>query len=140
MIRVTADTNIIISGMIFPHGKPFQLLELAREGKINLSVSVAILDEMSEVLVRKFRFTDEEVAEARRRIRAIARTVTPAVELNVVKEDADDNRILECAVSAGSDYIVSGDKDLLRLGRYDSIGIVSPSDLLDLLNERHRTL
>jgi predicted nucleic acid-binding protein len=47
---------------------------------------------------------------------AIARIVTPGVRLEVIKEDADDNRILECAGAAGSDYIVSGDKDLRRLG------------------------
>ena len=97
MLRVTADTNILISALIFPGGKPFQLLELAREGKIDLTVSEAILDE---------------------------------------KEDPPDNRILECASAAGSDYIVSGDKDLLRLGRYDSIRIVRVAEFLELAQER----
>ena len=73
----------------------------------------------------------------------MARTVTPAVQLDVVWEDPPDNRILECAVSAGSDYIVSGDKDLLRLGRYDAIRILTPSDFLpwgarDLLGSSRR--
>ena len=43
-----------------------------------------------------------------------------------------DNRILECAVAAGSDYIVSGDKDLLRLGSYDAIRILNVADFLAL--------
>lgn len=130
MIRVTADTNILISGMIFPRGKPFQLLELAREGKISLTVSEAILDEMADVLARKFDFPQEAVKEARRRIQAMARTVMPAVQLDVVKEDPPDDRVLECAVSSGADYIVTGDKDLLRLGHYDAIAIVSVADFL----------
>jgi putative PIN family toxin of toxin-antitoxin system len=90
------------------------------------------------LLVRKFKFTAEEVADARRRISAIARTVAPAVQLNVIKEDPDDDKILECAVTAGSDYIVSGDKDLLRLGKYDAITIVSVSDFLNVIAEQGR--
>lgn len=82
MLRVTADTNIVISGLNFPKGKPFQFLELARVGKINLTVSDAILD---------------EIAEARKRITSIARTVKPAVQLEIINEDPPDNRILECA-------------------------------------------
>ena len=48
--------------MVFHGGKQFQLLELARKGKINLTVSEAILDEMADVLARKFKFTAEEIA------------------------------------------------------------------------------
>jgi putative PIN family toxin of toxin-antitoxin system len=132
VIRVTADTNILVSGIIFPRGKPFQLLELAREEKISLTISAAILDEMAEVLSRKFNFPPEAVEEARRRIQTMARTVTPSVRLDVVKEDPPDDRVLECAVSSGADYIVTGDKDLLRLGRYDAIPIVSVADFLEV--------
>jgi hypothetical protein len=132
VLRVTADTNIFISGLIFRSGKPFQLLELAREGKISLTVSEAILDEVGGVLARKFNWPPEDIADARKRITAMARTVQPAVQLDVIKEDPADDRILECASAAGSDYIDSGDKDLLRLGRYDSIRILSVTDFLEL--------
>ena len=74
----------------------------------------------------------EDIAEARTWIARMARTVKPAVQLDVIKEDPPDNRILECAVTAGADYIVTGDNDLLRLGRYDAIRILSLSDFLDL--------
>jgi predicted nucleic acid-binding protein len=66
------------------------------------------------------------------RVIAMAQTVKAAVHLDIIKEDPPDNRILECAVAAGSDLIVTGDKDLLRLKTYDSIGIVTVSDFLDL--------
>jgi putative PIN family toxin of toxin-antitoxin system len=131
VLRVTADTNILISGLNFRRGKPFELLELARTGKINLAVSEAILDEMEDVLRRKFGWNDEDIAEGRKRITAMARTVKPTVRLDVIKEDPDDNKILECA-SSSSDFIVSGDKDLLRLGHYDSIRILNVSDFLAL--------
>jgi uncharacterized protein len=140
VLRVTADTNVIVSGLNFRRGKPFELLELARTGKISLTVSEAILDEVEDVLQRKFAFTQEEAADARRRVEAITRTVKPTVQLDVIKEDPPDNRILECAVSSGADYIVSGDKDLLRLGRYDSIRILNVSDILDIIRSQSQSL
>jgi hypothetical protein len=54
---------------------------------------------------------------------AIARIVTPGVRLEVIKEDADDNRILECAGAAGSDYIVR--RQGLAAARYDSMRILT---------------
>jgi putative PIN family toxin of toxin-antitoxin system len=93
---------------------------------------LAILDEMADVLVRKFDACRKEISDATAIVRAAARTVTPAVEIDVIKDDAVDNRILECAVSAGADYIVTGDKDLLRLGSCDSIQIVKVSDFLKI--------
>jgi predicted nucleic acid-binding protein len=69
-----------------------------------------------------------DIQEARNQISAFAQEVTPAVRLDVVKEDPADNRMLECAVSAGAEYIVTGDQDLLRLGRYDEIRIVRVAD------------
>jgi putative PIN family toxin of toxin-antitoxin system len=88
---------------------------------------------MTEVLVRKFGAAPENVAEALGIISHATRSVVPVVLLDVIKEDPPDNRFLECAVSAGSDYIITGDKDLLRLGRHDSIRILNVSDFLDLL-------
>jgi putative PIN family toxin of toxin-antitoxin system len=132
VLRVTADTNIFISGLNFRRGKPFQFLELALAGKIDLTVSEAILDEVSDVLARKFDFSPEDLRDARTWIIAMSRTVSPTVRLDVIREDPPDNRILECAVSARSDYLVTGDNDLLRLGWYESLRIVSVSDFLTL--------
>ena len=81
MLRVTADTNIFISALNFRGGKPFQFLELARAGRISLTVSNPILDDVADVLARKFDFTAEDVANARYHIRAMARTVIPSVHL-----------------------------------------------------------
>jgi len=132
VLKVTADSNVLVSGLVFKRGKPHQLLQKALNGEINLTVSKAIIDEVADVLGRKFNASPEEIAMAQSIIADAARTVRPAVQLYVIKEDPDDNRILECAVSAGSDYIVSGDKDLLRLKRYDAIRILSVSGFLEI--------
>ena len=122
------------------HQNPFQVLELAREGKINLTVSEPILAEMPDVLRRKFGWPEERIAKGREWITDMAKIVTPAVQLQVVKEDPADDRILECAVTAGSDFIVSGDKDLLRLARYDSIRIVNAADFLGAFQSTSKAL
>lgn len=132
MIKVTADTNVLVSGLTY-RGKPFELLRLALEGEISLTTSQPIIDETVSVLARKFSTPPQEIEEAKSLIHEAARTVRPAVELSVIKEDPPDNRILECAVSAGSDYIVTGDKDLLRLRQYAGIQIVNVSDFLGIL-------
>src|SRR5262245_19763423 len=94
-------------------------------------MSEPILTEVERVLQRKFGWPPEDIAEARRRLQAMARAVTPAVQLDVIAEDPPDNRVLECAVSSSSDFFITGDKDLLRLGRYDAICIVSVADFLE---------
>jgi putative PIN family toxin of toxin-antitoxin system len=123
LLRVTADTNIYISGPVYRRGKPYQFLQLALSGGIELAISQPIIDEIVDVLSRKFGMSQEDIAEAREIVRDAAR-------LDVIKKDPSDNRILECAVAAGSDYIISGDKDLARLGQYGSIFILSVSEFL----------
>jgi predicted nucleic acid-binding protein len=54
----------------------------------------------------------------------------PTEALDVVKDDPDDNRIVECAVASGSDCIVTGDNHLLRLGEYAGIKMVRVGDFL----------
>jgi putative PIN family toxin of toxin-antitoxin system len=50
VLRITIDTNVLISALVFPSGKPFQLLEMAREGKVLLGISAPILAEVEDVL------------------------------------------------------------------------------------------
>jgi uncharacterized protein len=106
------------------------LLDLARSGTVRLAVSDSILDEIADVLGRKFGWPQEDIEDAKLQIGGFAQKVTPTVMLDVVKDDPDDNRILECALTAGSEYVITGDKDLLRLGSYSSIRILSVADFL----------
>ena len=140
MLRVTADSNIYISGLMSRKGNPYEFLQLARAGKIRLAVSEAILDEVAEVLERKFGWPLEDIADARQQIEQFAQKVRPSVTLDAVKDDPDDNRILECGSAAGSDYIVSGDNHLLKLERYDSMRILNVSDFLEVAQGQERKL
>ena len=63
MIPATVDTNILISGLVYRRGKPHDLLQQALTGEISLTISQPIVDEMADVLARKFGATLEEIAE-----------------------------------------------------------------------------
>jgi len=129
MIRVTADSNIYISALNFG-GPPDELLTLARAGWIVVAVSDPILDEISHVLRDKFAWTEDAIQLARSNILDWAQHVVPAERVNAIDEDPTDNRILECAVASLSDYLVTGDKHLLRIGEFAGVKVVTPSDFL----------
>jgi uncharacterized protein len=129
VIRVTADSNIYISALLFG-GPPDDVLTLAREGKIHLTISDDILTEVSRVLTEKFGWTAQAVSLARERIADFTEKVNPTQRVDVVKEDPTDNRILECAQEGRSEYLVTRDKHLLKLKEFGPTKIVLAADFL----------
>jgi len=128
---VTADTNIYISALNFG-GPPDKVLDLARAGEIKLSISDDIMNEILRVLREKFRWTDEAVKLAKERIGDFTVRVEPTQKVDAIKEDPTDDRILECAMASGSEYLVTGDRHLLKLGQYAGTKIVGPADFLEI--------
>ena len=138
MLRVTADTNIIVSGLNFP-GKPRSFLAAAESGVVRLCVSSAILKEVAEVLQpEKFGWSAADAKEAINWISQIADLVEPTEAVHVIEDDPSDNRILECAAAAKSDYIVSGDTHLLRLRSFGGKPVLVVSEFLEILQTRPR--
>ena len=135
MDRATADSNIWVSGLNW-YGKPHELLNLARDGKIELAISDAILDEFSRILHDKLEWSDDRLNSMRAEVATFTKRVSSPETLDVVKADPDDNRILECAVAAGSDVIVTGDAHLLRRGAYRGIKIMKVADFLGQARDR----
>ena len=129
MDRATADSNIWVSGLNW-YGKPHELLNLARDGTIELAISDAILDEFSRILHDKLEWSDDRLNSMRAEVATFTKRVSSTETLEVVKADSDDNRILECAVAAGSDVIVTGDAHLLQLGVYRGIRIMKAAEFL----------
>jgi putative PIN family toxin of toxin-antitoxin system len=119
-----------VSGLLFG-GQGGELLEHAQAKEIELFISTAILEEILSVISRpRFRRTPEQVAEARMLIEAMTQRAEPELKLQVVKDDPSDDKILECAVAAGADLIVSGDKHLLKLKEHAGIPIVRLTDFV----------
>ncbi len=134
MLSVTADTNIYISALNFG-GLPRRFLNLVEAGgPIRLAISDAIVVEICEVLRReKFCWPEAELLKAQRQISRFTEHVTPVETLAVIAVDPADNRILECAAAAQSDYIVTGDDHLLRLRRYNKTRILKVADFMEIL-------
>ena len=132
-LEVTADSNIYISALVFA-GRPLQFLDAARAGVFRLAISDALLAEIHRVLYEKFRWPQEDLDEAAATLADFTVLVHPDQTIDAVPEDPDDNRALECAVAAGSRYIVTGDGDLLRLGQYDGIRIMRVADFMQLVS------
>jgi putative PIN family toxin of toxin-antitoxin system len=131
VLRVTADSNIYISALHFG-GPPDDFLNLARAGSIHLTISDEIIEEVTRVLLVKFHWSPEAVALFRERVADFTERVTPTQKLNVIREDPPDNRILECAVEGKSEYLVTRDNDLLRLGCYQGTKIIKVADFLGI--------
>ena len=106
-----------------------RLLHLAIDGEIEIAISEPILGETIRVLREKFAWPPYGLHDAGLRLRRIARIVEPKIRLSVL-DDEPDNRILECATEAESDYIVTEDKAMLRLGQHEGIKIVRARDFL----------
>jgi putative PIN family toxin of toxin-antitoxin system len=127
--RVVADTNVLVSALQFG-GKPKQLLDLAVDGQVELAVSTEIVAETLRVLGQKFDRGSEWLTEADRQLRVIARIVAPTETIEAIEADPTDDRILECAVAAGAEVIVSGDAHLLTLGTFRGIRIQRVAEFL----------
>jgi len=94
-------------------------------------VSDQILHEVERILQQKFQWPEHRARQARLDILDFAVHVMPDERLEAVEEDPDDNCILECALTGRSDYLISGDNHLLRLGSFKNIPIVKVTDFLE---------
>ena len=129
-MRVVADTNVFISALMFG-GLPGIFLDLALRRRFTLVTSKVILDELNEKLRGKFDISERDALTIRAKLEGNADMADPNFELNAVPDDPDDNRILECAVAGKADFIVSGDRHLLRIESHDGIAIVSVRQFLE---------
>lgn len=134
MLKVVLDTNILISAILFG-GKPRQILEKAIRGEIRLCLSQPILEELKGVLQRsKFDYSPEMIQVIFTELTGIADFVNPSETIDVMNEDPDDNRILECALEAKASYVVTGDFHLLKLIRYRNIEVLNADAFLEKLS------
>ena len=129
-MRVVFDTNILVSALVFPGGQGEAALRRIIEEIDQLVLSRPILEELLDVLGRKFARDAEELAHVAVYLSDIATIVAPKQRIRAVK-DEPDNRILECAVSGHAAVIVTGDKVLLTLKRYEEIRLLTLPDYLE---------
>lgn len=130
MLKIVLDTNIYISAILFG-GKPKKILELINEVKIHSFVSPEILLEINQVLRRKkFGFSFQEANEIIKEIEITSKITYPDREYYAVERDKKDNIIIDCAMKAEVDTIITGDSGLLDMIDFRGIKILKPAKFL----------
>jgi putative PIN family toxin of toxin-antitoxin system len=130
---VVLDTNIVASATYW-RGKPGHCLEAWVQGKYDLAISHPILTEYEMVVARlAARYPQKQPTDWLGAIKQAGHLYLPA-PLPASTADPNDEMFIECAVTAGADYLVTGDKGhLLFLKQVGNVLIVSASDFLHLL-------
>jgi putative PIN family toxin of toxin-antitoxin system len=132
-MRVVLDTNVFVSGVFFS-GPPYEILEAWRDKKLELIVSPPILEEYRRVGKKLAdQFSGVDLTPILSLIAAKARVIDSEEPPDPVCDDPDDDKFIACAISGEAEYIVSGDKHLLKINGYEGISIVKPRQFL----ERH---
>lgn len=130
MRKVVIDSNVYVSAAIY-NGAPASLFRLAtKERLFNIVVSGYIQSEVGRILLKKFNLPEEEVDRFFRLAWNNCVLVVPNLKVTVCR-DPDDNHILECALEAQADFIITGDKDLLVFESYQGVKIIKPADFLE---------
>jgi hypothetical protein len=129
-MKVVIDTNVFVSS--FFGGNPRRIIDLWKEEKITLCLSKDILDEYIEVLQRIGLRNEDEIQELlslfAKGFNILFTTKTPKIK--VVKDDPDDDKFIECAISLKAEAIITGDKAVEAVGEYMGIKIVTPQQFL----------
>lgn len=138
-MRVTLDTNVIVSALLSPRGAPADVVQQWEQGVIEVATSPALVTKLERVLSydkiqQRLKLSEEALDTFVEQFRTMTLYVEPEQEVQVIAQDPDDNRVLECAIAAGSAYIVSGDTHLLGLKEYEGIVILDPNAFMALLS------
>jgi putative PIN family toxin of toxin-antitoxin system len=131
-VRVGFDTNVFVSALALPGGTAERAIVAAADGRAKLLLSRPIVHEVLEVLGRKFDKDPEELARVAVFLADLGRMVHPRIRVRELDDDPD-NRILECAVAGGADFIVTGDRAMLALGSFRTVRIVSLREFLSIV-------
>jgi putative PIN family toxin of toxin-antitoxin system len=134
MLKVVIDTNVVVSALNFG-GNPKAILELVRKNRLQNITSPFILNEVEKVLTRKFGWQIGATRELISDFQKASYVVDPPETLDVINYPPD-NRILECALAGGADYLVSGDHHLRDIKIFGTIRIVTPTEFLAIFNQR----
>lgn len=134
MTRIVPDTNIVVSGLLW-RGSPRRILDVARDGIIELYTSPVLIEELEDVLRRqkfaaKLAAANITVQDLIFGFSALATVIEAEPIEPVILVDPDDDAVLACALSADAEVIVSGDSDLLDLKEYKEILILTATQFL----------
>ena len=138
-LRAVLDSVVAVSAFL-TDGLTADLVSMCQEN-VNLYTAKEILQEIHRVLLEKphirnrYRYSLERVEDFINYLRNISTTVTQLPEIRVIERDPKDDMIISYAVAVSADYIISRDRDLLDLGSYEQIQIVTPEEFIHILRD-----
>jgi putative PIN family toxin of toxin-antitoxin system len=136
--KIVFDTNVLVSAW-FWEGNESRLMESVEEDLIHGYSSKQLIEELCRTLrYPKFNLSQDEVESIRSYYLLLFEIVNPKQTIDIILEDPSDNMVLECALEAEADYIVSGDHHILKLGEFKDIKIVTSAVLLEILSTREK--
>ena len=128
-MKIVLDTNVIVSALVFG-GLPRRVFEMVESGSFSFYYSPAIETETYRVLRDTFGWDEEKLERYLPALWRLGERVVTRIRVRAVRDDPDDDRIIECAVASAAEAIVSGDGHLLKMKSYKGIQILSPKELL----------
>ncbi len=128
--KIVLDTNILISALGWP-GKPRQIFNMTLEGDVELLISQKQIDELQRVLnYPRLGFTENQKTRFLFILLETATLVETSNKLKIVKDDPDDDVILESAVENNADFLVTGDPHLLKINEFNKVKILTAAQFL----------
>lgn len=133
------DTNVVISGLIRPQSVPGEVLRLfVDKSAFELVLSEPLLEEIGRALrypkIRKrIRLSEEEIGLFLSLLDALSLPVEGKLQLSGVASDSDDDKVIATAIEANASHVVTGDRGLLEIGKYQGVRFVTPRAFLELL-------
>ena len=130
MPKAVLDTNVLISAIVFG-GIPRKILNEVINGRLKVAISREILHEIQRILLgKKFKYPEEVVNVITNQLAILCEIVSPVQRVEIVRSDPADNRIIECALEAKAQYIITGDSHLIGLKVVHRISILTPGEFL----------
>ncbi|MFH1316182.1 MAG: putative toxin-antitoxin system toxin component, PIN family [Candidatus Woesearchaeota archaeon] len=132
-MKLTVDTNFLISSTQWDYSVAHKLLQKLIRKNIEIFTTKDILEEFADVLKRDFQYNNGEVENIISKVMQFAKIIITENKVNVVKEDPDDDKVIECAIDSESKYIITYDKHLLKIGEYEEIKIIRSEEAMLIL-------
>jgi uncharacterized protein len=132
------DTTVLVSAFLRPHGVAGVLLDAARQQRYPCSLYENIVVEVARALAyahiqERYRYSPDDSRAFCEALRASFPLVSPSPTVVRISRDPGDDVILACALAAAASHLVTRDKDLLVIGTYEGITILSPEAFIALL-------
>ena len=129
---VVLDTNIYISAT-FWSGEPYLVVQKAVMQEIIVFISREIVGELRKVLDRDFNIRKNDIEDAVKAVFSFTHLIEPKEKVLIIKDDPDDDMILECALACKADFIVTQDNHLLNFKEFCGVKIITPKEFLRLV-------